>query len=82
MFSADVFGDSLAFVCKWYILADQILGEKFIFLPPLGTTLDRTYSELVKDEINQMRNAQVQLENAFPFSVPGSSTGRIFEKAP
>jgi hypothetical protein len=65
-----------------YILADQILGEKPITLPPLGTVLDQTYSELVKDKINLMGNAQVQLENAFPFSVTGSAIGKSSHKRP
>jgi Tc toxin complex TcA C-terminal TcB-binding domain/Neuraminidase-like domain/Salmonella virulence plasmid 28.1kDa A protein len=65
-----------------YILADQILGEKPIILPPLGAALDQTYSELVKDKINQMGNAQVQLENAFPFVITGSAAGKISKKRP
>jgi Tc toxin complex TcA C-terminal TcB-binding domain/Neuraminidase-like domain/Salmonella virulence plasmid 28.1kDa A protein len=54
-----------------FILADQILGDKPVTLPELGTVLDQTYSELVKDKLNKMGNAQVQLENAFPFTVSG-----------
>jgi Tc toxin complex TcA C-terminal TcB-binding domain/Neuraminidase-like domain/Salmonella virulence plasmid 28.1kDa A protein len=61
-----------------YILADEILGERPITLPPLGTILDQTYSDLVKDKINQMGNAQVQLENAFPFAI--AVAGKISKK--
>jgi hypothetical protein len=54
-----------------YILADQILGRKPTIIPELGTVLDQTYHELAKDNINQLGNAQVQLENAFPLTVAG-----------
>ena len=54
-----------------YILADQILGRKPTIIPEIGTFKDLTYEELAKDDINQLGNAQVQLENAFPLTIAG-----------
>ena len=41
--------ESIYEAIQTYILADQILGRKPVTLPAVGTVLDQTYSELVKD---------------------------------
>jgi hypothetical protein len=63
-----------------YILADQILGEKPVVIQQPGVVLDQTYYDLrnAKGGIYGLGNANVQLENAFPFVVSGtiSQTGK------
>ena len=56
---------------QYYILADQILGKKPITIPQPGVVLDQTYAQLVRDPggIYGLGNANVALENAFPFTV-------------
>ena len=65
---------------QYYILADQILGEKPIVIPQPGVVLDQSYYDLVHptDQIYGLGNANVQLENAFPSVVLGtiSKTGK------
>lgn len=63
--------ESIMEAIQIYILADQILGPRPVTIPPMGTILDQTYKELVNDKINKLGNADVELENAFPFIVSG-----------
>jgi hypothetical protein len=70
--------ESIYEAIQYYILADQILGKKPIVIPQPGIVLDQTYKDLLKDGINLLGNANVALENAFPFVVSGtvSKTGK------
>ena len=72
--------ESIYEAIQYYILADQILGPKPVVIPSPGVVLDQTYYELVREPggINGLGNANVQLENAFPFvtSATVSKTGK------
>ncbi len=59
---------------QYYILADQILGQKPVVIQQPGVVLDQTYYDLWNDAggIDELGNANVLLENAFPFVVSGS----------
>jgi hypothetical protein len=59
---------------QYYILADQILGKKPVVISQPGVVLDQTYSQLRQDPggIYGLGNANVQLENAFPFVISGT----------
>lgn len=54
-----------------YILADQTLGRKPTVIPQPGTIQDLTFQQLATDGINQLGDAQVRLENAFPLAISG-----------
>ncbi|HLQ25409.1 MAG TPA: IPT/TIG domain-containing protein [Acidiferrobacterales bacterium] len=51
-----------------YVLAQQILGDKPVTIPPQGTIQDYSYNDLVKQGLDDFSNALVALENTFPFS--------------
>jgi hypothetical protein len=72
--------ESIYEAIQYYILADQILGAKPVEISQPGIILDETYWDLLNDPggINALGNANVQLENAFPFVVSGtvSSSGK------
>jgi hypothetical protein len=66
--------ESIYEAIEYYILADQILGKKPTEITMPGVILDQTYWDLLNDPggINALGNANVQLENAFPFVVSGT----------
>jgi hypothetical protein len=72
--------ESIYEAIQYYILADEVLREKPVVIPQSGVVLDQTYYDLRDDKggIYGLGNANVQLENAFPFTVCGtvSKSGR------
>ena len=54
-----------------YVLAQQILGDRPVTIPAPGTTTDYTYRQLAASAsgLDALGNANVQLENTFPFNV-------------
>jgi peptidoglycan hydrolase-like protein with peptidoglycan-binding domain len=72
--------ESINEAIQFYILADEILGQKPVVIRLPGTVLDQTYYDLVHSDglllgeggIYGLGNANVALENAFPFVVSGT----------
>lgn len=60
-----------------YVLANNILGPRPEKVPNLGTTQAKTFADLKKLPLDQMGNALIDLEAAFPFNLatPGSGSG-------
>jgi hypothetical protein len=62
--------ESINEATQLYVLADKILGPNPITVRQQGTVLPRAFSDLQWGGVD---NAMVQLENAFPFSVPNTT---------
>jgi hypothetical protein len=58
-----------------YILAANILGRRPERAPPIGTVRARTFADLKAAGLDEMGNALVDLESAFPFNVADSTPG-------
>jgi hypothetical protein len=58
-----------------YVLADQILGDKPVTIPPQGTIQDYSYQALVNQGLDDFSNALVTLESTFPFSAGSAISG-------
>jgi len=55
-----------------YVLAQQILGDKPVMIPTLGTIQDYSYQDLLTKGLDDFSNALAALENTFPFSTGAS----------
>lgn len=62
--------ESVYEAAQLYVLAQEILGDQPVQIPPQGTVQDETYNDLINlpNGLDDFSNALVQLENQFPFS--------------
>ena len=67
--------ESINEATQLYVLAQQILGDKPISIPPQGSGQDYSYNDLVTLGLDDFSNVLVTLESTFPFSNGASGTG-------